>query len=213
MALNVRRIINSPIDSNCYIIFDKQVSNECIIVDPGSESNEMLVSEIKTLQLKPRYIILTHEHYDHCWGVNELKNRYPNAELVCSLECSEAIRDPRRNYSHYRCNKEFVINKADILLEGIGWNIKWEGNNLIFKPSKGHSSSGIFIILGDALFSGDTLIKDVRTVTQFKTGSKEELKSSLEYLLSCKGNNYTIYPGHGETFLLDKYDLSIAEKG
>ena len=43
MALEIIRIINRPIDSNCYIIFDESINNECVIIDPGSEKIDNLI--------------------------------------------------------------------------------------------------------------------------------------------------------------------------
>lgn len=210
MAIEIRRIINTPVDSNCYILFDSNLSDECVIIDPGSRNNETLIRELKVLNLIPRYIILTHEHYDHCWGVNGLTEHYPRSAIVCTHSCSEAIADTRRNYSHYCCSDEFTINHVDIIIEQCDWMLTWLHYNIIFISSKGHTSSGVYILLGNYLFSGDTLIKGQKTITKFKTGSTEELKRSIEFLSSCKDRNYRIYPGHGESFLLSDYDLTIA---
>ena len=46
MALEIHRIINTPIDSNCYIIHDKTKTDDCVIVDPGSEINNELINYI-----------------------------------------------------------------------------------------------------------------------------------------------------------------------
>ena len=82
MALEIIRIINRPIDSNCYIIFDESINNECVIIDPGSEKIDNLINLINELSLNPRFIILTHEHYDHCWGVNDLRAKFPHIKLT-----------------------------------------------------------------------------------------------------------------------------------
>jgi glyoxylase-like metal-dependent hydrolase (beta-lactamase superfamily II) len=57
------------------------------------------------------------------------------------------------------------------------------------------------------LFTGDTLIKDIRTVTKLKTGSRDKLKETLSMLEKLKGMGLMVYPGHEEQFLLDSYNL------
>lgn len=213
MSIEIRRIVNTPIDSNCYIIYDKSIGNDCIIVDPGSSDNDKLYDELNNRHLIPRYIILTHEHYDHCWGVNDLKEKHSGLKIVCSRTCSLAIQEPRLNYSHYCCGQEFAIKQSDIVLDYINWHLNWCCYNILFESAKGHSASGIFMLLENALFTGDTLLMNARTITKHKTGSSLDLSESLKFLNSCKGRKYTVYPGHGDCFLLDDYDLSIAELG
>lgn len=206
MALEIFRIVNTPVDSNCYIIYDKSLSDECIIIDPGSECNNELIDFIAQNSLVPQYIILTHEHFDHCWGVNDLRKRYPNIKLICSSICSETIQDPRITYSHYYCKPDFVIESADILLEDIQWKVAWNDYEIDFSAAKGHSTSGIFVFIDNAVFTGDTLVENMKTITRFKTGSLSDLKQSLQNLSRYKCQGLIVYPGHGESFELDKYN-------
>ena len=57
---------------------------------------------------------------------------------------------------------------------------------------------------------GDTLIKDIRTVTKLKGGSVEKLYDSLSMIETLKGRELIIYPGHGDMYQLDGYDLKVA---
>lgn len=212
MSIVIKRLINAPVDSNCYILYDKTQSDECIIIDPGSENNDDLIYFITQTSLEPKYIILTHEHFDHCWGVNDLREKYPKIQLICSSVCSEAIQDPRATYSHYYCKPEFVIAPADILLDDLRWKVVWNDLEFGLFAAKGHSTSGIYIFIEDAVFTGDTLITDMKTITKFKSGSLLDLKQSLQALSKHKGSCLKVYPGHGESFELDKYDLSKALK-
>ena len=210
--LIVHQIINIPVTSNCFVVYDKTFGNECIVVDPGSESDDVLLDYFMQNELKPRYIILTHEHFDHCWGVNELREHFPTAELVCSMICSEAIQDKKKNYSVFHQQPGFDLKPADIILEDVNWSLSWNNFKLGFVPAQGHSAAGILFFFDKYVFTGDTLIKDIKTVTKLKTGSKEKLMESVVLLEKEKGKNLIICPGHGETFGLDGYDLNIAIK-
>ena len=35
MALEVVRVINEPVSSNCFLLFNREVNNDCLVVDPG----------------------------------------------------------------------------------------------------------------------------------------------------------------------------------
>lgn len=208
MSLDTKRIVNKPIASNCFIIFDKAKSSKCIIVDPGTKDNAELLDVLTGLSLTPDYIILTHEHFDHCYGVNMLREKYKSIKLLCSGICSNAIQSERVNYSYYFCPPGFRIEAADEVLEELNWKLAWNGYEIHFMQAKGHSSSGIMFIVDNRLFTGDTLIKDWVTVTKSKTGSREDLMDTLKIISSLKGNNMEVYAGHGDRFMLDNYDLS-----
>lgn len=40
--LALKKIENTPISSNCFVLFDKAVGNSSVIVDPGSEDNNRI---------------------------------------------------------------------------------------------------------------------------------------------------------------------------
>ena len=75
----IYKIKNSPIISNCYILYS---DSKCIIVDPGSSSNIEILEFLKLNNLSPEYIFLTHEHFDHIWGLNDLKSIFLDLEIV-----------------------------------------------------------------------------------------------------------------------------------
>jgi len=115
--LQVKQIINTPIDSNCFVIYDKEKGDNCIIVDPGSEDNSHLYELLKSEELNPQYIVLTHEHFDHCWGVNQLVEKY-HLPIVCSQLCAEAIKHEKRNCSVFYDNMDaFIIKSETICVE------------------------------------------------------------------------------------------------
>ena len=208
--LTIHQIINTPVPSNCFVLYDKADGRECIVVDPGSENNSHIYQYLEKEQLVPDYIILTHEHFDHCWGVNDFRDKYPKVKLVCSWICSDAIQSGKKNYSVFHQQPGFEIKPADIILDDIGWQLAWNGQEIMFYPAQGHSAAGIVFFIGNYVFTGDTLIKDIKTVTKLKTASKEKLKETLSMLEAEKSKGFVICSGHGEMFELDNYDLGKA---
>lgn len=205
--LEVKQIINTPIDSNCFVIYDMAKGSDCIVVDPGSEDNSRLYEFLKSEGLNPQYIILTHEHFDHCWGVNQLRRDYASVKLICSSNCSVAIQNRKKNYSVFYQQPGFDVGAADIELDKMGWQLDWNSYLLLFNSAQGHTASGVIFSIGSYAFTGDELINGTKTVTKLKTGSKEKLAESVELLKSWKGKNLVVCPGHGDMFGLDDYDL------
>ena len=209
MSLELVRIVNKPIPSNCFLIFDKEIGNNCLIVDPGSECSDDLEFELKRLDLIPEYIILTHEHFDHVWGCNELIEQY-GAKIIASACCSEGIQSNKKNHSLFYNQVGFEIAPADVLVEDIGFRFEWNGIGLDFFIAEGHTNGGICFVVGEYLFTGDSLIKDLKTVTKLYCGSKEKLKETIRKIEELRGRDLTVCPGHEPCFLLDDYDLNKA---
>lgn len=208
--LTVLTIVNKPVPSNCFVLYDKAVGCECIVVDPGSKRDDELFAFFEETGLLPQYIVLTHEHFDHCWGVNELVEKY-QVPIICSALCAECLPFEKKNCSvFYDYNERFIITSKTVSIESLNNTLPFAGTELQFFASPGHTNASVCFTVGKGLFTGDTLIEDLRTVTKLPTGSVVKLKESLNTIAQLKGQGYTIYAGHGDSFLLDDYNLDKA---
>lgn len=211
--LEVKQIKNTPIDSNCFVIYDMANGSDCIVVDPGSEDNSRLYEFLKLERLNPQYILLTHEHFDHCWGVNQIVGQY-NIPIVCSELCADAIKYEKRNCSVFYDNqKAFTIKSETISVEAIGNELQFCDDMIRFFNTPGHTDASISFVADKYLFTGDTLIKDEKTVTKLPTGSVEKLSETVKILAELKGLGLEVKSGHGEEFILDDYDLEKMTQG
>ena len=66
-------IIKCLQDNYSYLIIDEKNKNACV-VDPGESLP--IINYIKNSNIKLRYILNTHHHYDHVGGNIELKRKY-----------------------------------------------------------------------------------------------------------------------------------------
>lgn len=206
MPVTIKQFINNPIPSNCFVIYDSVKKGSCIVVDPGTEDMEEVQVWLLQQELTPEYIILTHEHFDHIWGCDALYNKY-NCKIICSKNCADAIKDSKKNLSLFYNQKGFEIKQECIRIEDINYKLDWRNYAITFFSTGGHTDAGICFTIDKYVFTGDTLIKNEKTITKLKTGSKEELLRSLNIIQKLKGNKYIICAGHGELFELDEYDI------
>ena len=90
--------------SNCFMVYDDD-TKRCVVVDPGSEKSEREISFIERNGLRLDFILLTHEHTDHNWGVNALCDRFDDVRVVCSEVCGRNVRKSNRSYFlfYYDC--------------------------------------------------------------------------------------------------------------
>ena len=201
MSLQIVQIINSPVPSNCFVLFNKMLSDGCLIVDPGSKRVDEIMDVLEVSTLHPEYILLTHEHFDHCWGCNQLTAKF-DIPIVCSKECSEAIVSSKRNCSLYYDEPGFEVQGRILTLGSIDWHLAWSGGIVDFFLSPGHTDASVCFHTQKCLFTGDTLIKDIKTNTKLPTDSEDKLKENLKRLKVFQKKGYTVYPGHGEIFNL-----------
>lgn len=208
-GLGLLTIENKPVSSNCHVFFENKTKH-CFLVDPGSEDGNYIDAFLIQKGLFPDFIILTHEHFDHVWGCEFFVNKY-NTPIVCSKKCAEAIVDSRTNLSlFYENKKAFNCPPASLIIEDLGMEMTWMQYTISFYYALGHSIGGILFTIQKFLVTGDTLIKDMKTVTKLKCGSKERLHESLVLIDSMKGRGLLVCAGHGESFELDNYDLNKA---
>ena len=200
--IKVERFINTPVPSNTYLLIDGE---HCMVIDPGSKEQTDVRDYIEAHGLTLDYIILTHEHFDHCWGVNYLKELYSDAKLVATRLCAEWVMKPWNyfNQMYYNSDEMYQIPKVDILVEETDGTILWDGTLIRFIPTPGHTDKGMCIEVGGCLFTGDTILYLTKPFLKKKYGaSKEELKRSIGHIYGNYPGVTKVFPGHGEAFEL-----------
>lgn len=207
--MNIDKHCSHILQSNTYLLTEKTHS---LLIDPTQCSLKWV-----TYGMELDYILLTHEHYDHINGVNELKAAFPSCRVVCSAACAERICDPRLNSSHYfealcrmqtrnqearSAKAEPYACEADMTFQR-EMPLAWQGHSLRLRELRGHSPGSICILIDDCLlFTGDTLLRDEPTITRFPGGSLEELRSNAYPFLKNLPDGIKILPGHGDAFFL-----------
>jgi hydroxyacylglutathione hydrolase len=192
----IHKLINTPLTSNCYIIYN---DGKCIIVDPGSSNNYEIYVFLKLKNLTPEYIFLTHEHFDHIWGLNDLRSIYIDLKVISSIECSNSIICSKKNMSAFYKNINFVCLKSDIVFKDL-FEFCWMDTIFHFFVTEGHSLGSVCILFNDSLITGDTIILNEKTVTKLPGGSESQLKASFLKISERITFPINIYAGHGQDF-------------
>ena len=194
MLLKMFREIVAEMDiyTNVYVVADEQ-TKEGIVIDPGGAVDKVY-NYIENMQIKLKYIILTHCHADHIAGLKLLHNYYPNAKILIHEEDREGLTDSSINMCELVGVPDNFI-EADISLKD-GDKIKFGElkGEVIHTP--GHTGGSISLLINDALFTGDTIFKRMYGRTDLKTGSEVEIQYSIRKLLSLPEDTI-MYPGHG----------------
>lgn len=204
--IKVQQFVNQLMSSNCFVVYDDE-TRRTVVIDPGSEKSENEISFIEDNHLDVDYIILTHEHTDHNWGVNSLKEKYPDIKLVCSEVCDRLVKKSNRIFfSFYYDNPDYVyiIDAADILIKSDADFLEWKGREFHFVMTPGHSKASMCIDLNGMLFTGDTIMPYPRYLNK-KDGNEEDWKKSVDLIKKRYPLNTIIFPGHGDSLTLEEW--------
>jgi len=194
--------------SNCYVIGHPD-GIRAVVVDPGSSDMRQVTSLIERECLSVDFIMLTHEHFDHISGLNSLRAQF-SPKVVASRECSARLGDPRMNFSLYAMmdGKGIACSPAEIEIYNEVVTMNWEGVDITFMETPGHSPGSMCISVGNLLFSGDTIIPGKKTVVRLPESSRESAVRSLDTVFARYDSSTLLCPGHGEVVSLGSIDRS-----
>ena len=189
--------------SNCYIVVDED-SKHCICIDPASEKSLREIDFILQNRLTLDLILLTHEHTDHNWGVNALRERFPDSKLVCSKLCNKRL--SKTNWAYFLLyyddpDYHYEIAHADVLISNKEESMVWFGHEIKFILTPGHSYGSMCVYINELLFSGDTIMP-YKPYFNGRDSSEEEWKKSIKTIATVFTKDSVIYPGHGGCLLL-----------
>ena len=72
--MKITHYVVGMVQTNCYIVINEE-NKECFIIDPGA-SGKQLAEKIKQDNLTPVAVLLTHGHFDHVGGAEELAKEF-----------------------------------------------------------------------------------------------------------------------------------------
>ncbi|RJR15555.1 MBL fold metallo-hydrolase [Candidatus Microgenomates bacterium] len=182
--------------TNCYLVVDTK-SRECMIVDPGDES-EFISQKVLEFELTPVAIIATHGHFDHILAAHELSLLYSLPLFIHSddLFLLKRMRETSRHFLNYEPqqqapeNTEALDNMQSILVGNFRFSI-------LHTPGHTPGSVCLYETKEQLLISGDTLFAEGGVGrTDFSYSSIQQLANSLEQLFSLP-ESVRVYPGHG----------------
>lgn len=203
--MEIKKMPVSPIGANCYIVSE---GSEAFIIDPGGDA-EKIIRAAKNFNV--RYILLTHTHFDHIGGLNEVAAAFPDAKTAVSTLERDWLYSPQLNFSE-EFGSTFVYGKeADILLED-GMTLDFAGTKIRVIHTPGHTpgSTCFYIeksgICGNhVLFSGDTLFRSSIGRTDFPGGNGRKIIESITAKLMTLPDETEVCPGHDD-------DTTISEE-
>ncbi|MFB5605819.1 MAG: MBL fold metallo-hydrolase [Nitrosarchaeum sp.] len=169
--MKVHQIQVGNMQNFTYVVEDEE-TDEGIVIDPSWDLDQV-EQIIKRNNLKIKYIVNTHHHFDHTLG-NEAIVKSTNAKII-QHEKSELKHD-------------ITVKDGDV--------IEFGNSKLTVLHTPGHSKDSICLIGDGKIFSGDTLFVGNCGRIDLPGGSSRDLYHSLFDILYSLNDELVLYSGH-----------------
>ena len=204
------QLIVGQIETNCWIY--QLGEKEAAIIDPGDEAG-LIITSLKKLSLVPKFILLTHGHFDHIAALPQLAQAFAENNPLIAIHRLDAEYLGPGAYASHSVSMRAVMGSTSFL--DALWNdmpppgrLLEEGDTIgpftvLHLPGHTPGSAAFWDKEENALFSGDTLFEGTYGRTDLPGGSDEVIFASLRRLFSMDAN-IEVYPGHGRKTTIGK---------
>ena len=186
--MTIHQIVNSVFNSCSYVLTQDKRS---WLVDCGD------VDQILPLiDGKLQGVLLTHAHFDHIYGLNNLESLFPGVPVYTVMAGLNGLMSDKLNFSRYY-GEPFIFDSPDnVKLVNDGDSISlFDGVEIKAVATPGHSPGCVTWLTSNAIFTGDSYIPGVKTVANLPHSDKA-LALKNEALIRQMVENRSIYPGH-----------------
>lgn len=168
-----RQIFDSVSCTYTYLIASGR-GREALIIDPVLEKVDQYINLLNQLDLKLVKVIDTHIHADHISGIAELRDKTNCVTVMGNKTPADVVA--------MRVSDEEII--------------KIDGIDLQALYTPGHTSESFSFLMGDRVFTGDTLLIRGTGRTDFQNGDPKDSYNSIFNKLLKLPDQTLVYPAH-----------------
>jgi hydroxyacylglutathione hydrolase len=178
--IRIEKLTLGHYETNTYIIVC-QKTRESLVIDAPARVSEILATLEDT---QPKYILLTHDHYDHTGVMVSLRARL-KVPLACHELDSFQLKTP----------PEIYFKDGDSVTLG----------NLEIKAlhTPGHTPGGLCFLIGKYLFVGDTIFPGGPGHTETPDDFQQIIASIRQKIFQLPDGT-ALLPGHGDETTVKK---------
>ena len=198
--LHTRIFTFNPLEAHCIVVW-ADGNSACTVTDPGMSSPEgcrELTDFLSAHGLVPEAVLLTHGHFDHVWGVERLREVFP--ELPVYLHPADKdIMDAFARGVPGMQGLSFLRHDFPSLALADGQRLSLGGAEWTVLHTPGHTPGSVCFHCADdnLLLSGDTLFAGCIGRTDLPGGDYDALMRSIREKLLVLPGDTDVIPGHG----------------
>ena len=164
-----------PLDNNVYVLSDPK-SKEAVLIDAANDAPR-IIKELEGLRVG--HILTTHGHADHVQALKPVRER-TKAQFTC-----------------HEADESMMPIKADHRVRD-GERFRFGDYEVLVLHTPGHTPGSICLLIGEHLFSGDTLFPGGPGNTANSYASFPTIIESIRGKLFTLPDEVQVLPGHGK---------------
>lgn len=207
-----KKFVVNPIEENCYIIWD-DMSHEGAIIDCGcwtrSEHNQ-IDTFLRKENIKLKYSLQTHMHFDHCLGLGFVSQQYGLAPLCHPADIPVYEGAPAMVQQWFRIDISSTLPQAKPEISE-ATILKLGETSIQVLHTPGHTPGGVsyYIPEGRIVLTGDTLFRMGIGRTDLPGGDYQQELDSISQKIFTLPADTKVLPGHGpESTVGEEIDMN-----
>lgn len=179
-----------PLETNCYLLHD---TTQAVAVDVGGDPADML-DFLRERGLMLTHILITHQHFDHLYGVAALQQATGAQTLAPAADdCLRASSVGRGGQWGLPLVPDFAAEPLPLGEQRFGAFAM----QVLETPGHTPGSVSLYVQEEKAVFTGDALFYRSVGRTDFPGGDAAQLIRSIRTGLFTLPEDTRVFPGHG----------------
>jgi hydroxyacylglutathione hydrolase len=192
--VQVRQLPLGPLQTNCYLIGCEETL-QAAVVDP-SWNGRSIVATAETDGWEITHILLTHSHFDHVGGLEEVK-ALTGAPIYIHAEAVEMLNNTTMSAAFFGLRVSPPPSPDEYLSDGQEIQLGELLIQVMYTP--GHAPGHVSFYLPDyrIVFDGDVLFQDGIGRTDLPGGDYATLMETIQEKLLTLPDETKVFSGHG----------------